>query len=37
MRLKFISGDAQARLNQKMDIKEIKDNLRGTLAVIYAD
>lgn len=34
MRLLFISGFAQAELNNKMTIKKINDNLRGSLAII---
>ena len=34
MRLLFISGLAQAELNEKMTIKEIDDNIGGSLAII---
>jgi len=34
MRLLFMSGLAQAELNEKMTIKELDDNMRGSLAVI---
>jgi hypothetical protein len=34
MNLLFISGQARADLNEEMTIKEIDDNMRGSLAVI---
>lgn len=34
MHLTFISGNAQAELNKKMEIKEIKENIKGCLAIL---
>ena len=34
MRLLFISGTAEARLNKKMEIKETTKNIKGCLAII---
>jgi hypothetical protein len=34
MHLIFISGNAQAELNEKMEIKEMKEGIRGCLAIL---
>ena len=34
MHLTFISGNAQAELNEKMEIREQKENIRGCLAIL---
>ncbi len=34
MHLMFISGNAQAELNEKMEIREIEENIRGCLVIL---
>lgn len=35
MHLIFISGNAEAKLNEKMEIKEREENVRGCLAILW--
>jgi hypothetical protein len=34
MRLVFASGNAQAKINDKMEIKETNENIKGCLAIL---